>query len=104
MRYEWDLGDTLLVILALIIFFLLMWVFFFGLCDIVEVDLVNANADLAGGDQAWEFEVMSRKVPSGEEVRVYGRFVIKVIEFKSQEVVDKLDIESLIEEGDLITC
>ena len=71
---------------------------------VVEVNLVNANADLAGGKTAWQFKVKDRDVPAGESVRFFlNNFDIKVIEFKSQKVVDRLNIGSLIKNGDLVT-
>ena len=69
----------------------------------VNVNLVNANSDLAGGKQAWEFRVDDKEIPSGSSIKVWGKFEIKVIEFASQKIVDKLDIASLIKKGDLIT-
>jgi len=68
----------------------------------VNVNLVNANSDLAGGEQAWEFKVNDKEIPSGSSIKVWGKFEIKVIEFASQKIVDKLDIASLIKKGDLI--
>ncbi|MFZ3138111.1 MAG: hypothetical protein WA126_12075 [Thermodesulfovibrionales bacterium] len=68
----------------------------------VNVNLVNANSDLAGGKQAWEFKVNDKEISAGSSIKVWDRFEIKVIEFASQKTVDKLDIVSLIEEGDLI--
>lgn len=72
--------------------------------EVVEVNLINANADLAGGKTAWEFEINNRKIPVGKSVRVFSEnFNIQVIEFQSQMEVDELDIGSLIEKGDIVT-
>jgi hypothetical protein len=72
--------------------------------EVVEVNLVNANADLAGGKVAWQFEVDDRSVSAGKSVRVFNEnFNIQVIEFESKKKVDELNVGSLIEKGDLVT-
>lgn len=92
----------LVVIAFLVGAFLIFGVFFPSPVGKVEVNLVNANSDLAGGKQAWEFKVNGKEIPAGSTVKVWSKFEIEVIEFASQKIVDKLDIASLIKKGDLI--
>lgn len=96
-------GNWVIVIMVVfIITIIFAFIVFYPNIGHVNVNLVNANSDLAGGKQAWEFMVNDEKIPSGNSIKVWGKFKIKVIEFASQKVVDELDIASLIERGDLI--
>jgi len=80
-------------------------VFYFKGIKVAAINLVNANADLAGGSHAWEFRVDGKEIPAGKSLRVVEcSFEIEVIEFASHQVVDKLDIGSLFEKGDKIDC
>ena len=95
--------DCILLIIGIVVIMILLYfIFLFPNIGHVNVNLVNANSDLAGGEQAWEFKVNDKEIPSGSSIKVWGKFEIKVIEFASQKIVDKLDIASLIKKGDLI--
>src|SRR4030042_1498658 len=102
MKMEW--WEHLILVICLTVGFVIgTLVGSFITSEVVEVNLVNANADLAGGEVAWEFEVEGREVPGGESVRVFNdNFKIQVIEFGSQKVVDELNVGGLLEKGDLV--
>jgi len=68
----------------------------------VEVNLGRVNSDLAAGPHSWDFKVNGKKVSPGP-LWVWGKFEIEVVEVDSQKTADRLDIKSLISEGDLIT-
>jgi len=93
---------TVAVVLFSIIIGSLIGVFISS--EVVEVNLVNANADLAGGKIAWQFKVNGEYLPAGKSVRVFKKDLrIQVIEVKSQKKVDELNVGSLIKKGDLVT-
>ncbi len=69
----------------------------------VEVNLVNVI-----GDQLpyYEFKVDGREIQSGQKVKVFRDFVIEVfkVETDKKTLIDKVNIGSLLNEGDKVSA
>jgi len=104
MNSYWDENYWWIIfILVVIIILIAVTIAVIFSSPVIKVSLVNANSDLSGGPQAFEFKVKGKEMAPFTQVRVIGKSLeIEVIEFSSQRVVDKVDIESLIKDGDVI--
>jgi hypothetical protein len=105
MRSYWEenWGWIITVSIMIMMLFVMLMVIVFS-SPVVTIDLVNANGDLSGGPQAFEFKVEEKEMASFTSVRVIGSSLnVEVIKFPSGKLVDKIDIVSLLRNGDLVT-
>jgi len=68
---------------------------------IVEVRLVTVVSE--DGKHAWEFLIDNKEISAGTKVNVFKDFPISIKDFYSRKIIDKVNIGSLIRQGDVIT-
>lgn len=105
MRSFWEENcGWIIPVSAMVLFVIIMSIVIVFSSPVVTINLVNANGDLSGGPQAFEFKVREKEMASFTSVRVISsRLNVEVIEFPSGKLVDKIDIAGLLRNGDLVT-